>query len=980
MQSHRGLKHSFMRLFLVSLVLVALVWSLTCAVADPEFVGYVVDDETGEPIPDAKVTVFNRRYYRRYTSRWYSSAGTTTDEEGRFQLEMVQDRGYLFFVYHEADSEIDYVPYGIYHNPSGGTSEETIRLCKSATLILDGRDFFVQTSAIPDITIRVLEPDELDPIEYGEVNLYYGSGSSTVSGYLGKPSGEVYVPADRGFVVKVIANVEGSEGQITETIQLEDFAQHGLSVGGVTSVDLRTKVLPQSFDTITNKTAVLTDLILEKEEQGFFLAVDRQKLGRAESLTSAAQSHLESGRYDAAFTSLREGYVILSDLENSITSMLGDAERSVFVLVAFIAITSQVIAHLLYEDSSRKLITGGVSFFALLGALYYLHPGAQITETSEILWVSAVTLTTVSLASVIVPMLMKRGKQTANATIQHMVLPILSISKRSLRRRKLRFLLTLTSVLMLVASFISLTSFTSGYGLSLEKIDDPIGKGGVMIRTPDPPPTQDTAPFSGGIGVSGPLPLDSGLVKWFTDSDEVTEVHRRIENQPHRQYREGYSPVAYVDGTHVFGILAVDALYEAEVNRLESAVIEGRYIGNGIGEAMVSEEMAGKIGASVGDTYSLQAQGNTYELTVVGILDDDRLSQLTDLDGDTLLPRKIIEFARIEYDGPDYVVEALAPCTPDEVVITNLETVVNMTFLKLTRLNLVLEPSVDQVEYARTTALNRGFRVWASTGSGVYLAQLAGYFGGKGLPIVIPWIIVVLNVVVTMMNAYFERRQEVTIFSSIGMNPRHISSIFLAEAAVTGILGGCLGYILGLGAYKFIYLVTPALQVKQKVSALWSIGAIGISLAAVLIGGMVALRNSVSITPSLMRRWRIDAKGNSRAETTIELPVHVFTEELDEYLDFLEGKLRDGMNGWEMRVRMLSREVEDESTVFTFIYSSATPEIYGLYSKNRVVIEFGEDGTYSTTLFTGGDEESVKKAGGFMRRICLDWSMKREDI
>jgi hypothetical protein len=380
----------------------------------------------------------------------------------------------------------------------------------------------------------------------------------------------------------------------------------------------------------------------------------------------------------------------------------------------------------------------------------------------------------------------------------------------------------------------------------------------------------------------------------------------------------------------------------------------------------------------LGDTFAFRAHERTHELTVVALLDDAILEELTDIDGDTILPRKIIEKERIEADGPDFIIEAVAPCSPDEVVITNLGTTVNMTWLMLTRLNLMLEPDVDALEYARTTALNRGFRVWASTDTGVYLAQLTGYFGGKGLPIIIPWVIVVLNVIVTMMNAYFERRKEVMIFSSIGMNPRHISAIFLAEAAVTGILGGCLGYLVGLGAYKFIYLVTPALQVKQKVSAVWSLGAIGISLAAVLIGGMVALRNSVSITPSLMRRWKVATLGDSEIETRIELPIHAFPEELDEYTNFIEEKLIEGMKGREMMVSILKKTVEDDTRVFSFIYKSTNGGISSLYTKNRVVIEPIADGTYSTTLFLEGDFESIKKSGGFMRRVCLDWSMKRE--
>jgi len=106
--------------------------------------------------------------------------------------------------------------------------------------------------------------------------------------------------------------------------------------------------------------------------------------------------------------------------------------------------------------------------------------------------------------------------------------------------------------------------------------------------------------------------------------------------------------------------------------------------------------------------------------------------------------------------------------------------------------------------------------------------------------------------------------------------------------------------------------------------------------------------------------------------------IDVIAEELEEYTDFIEEKLKEGKKGREMAVRMLKKNVEDDSRVFSFIYSSASGGIASLYTKNRVVIGPAVDGVYSTTLFTDGDDDSVKKSGGFMRRVCLGWSMKRE--
>ena len=238
----------------------------------------------------------------------------------------------------------------------------------------------------------------------------------------------------------------------------------------------------------------------------------------------------------------------------------------------------------------------------------------------------------------------------------------------------------------------------------------------------------------------------------------------------------------------------------------------------------------------------------------------------------------------------------------------------------------------------------------------------------------------VLNVVVTMMNAYYERRHEVMIYSSIGMNPRHVSSIFLAEAAVIGVIGGCLGYLMGLGAYKIIYLLTPALQVKQKVSAFWSIAAIGISMMAVLVGGLSALKNSTSITPSLRRRWTIDRKQDSSIETEIIIPVQVYDEEIDEYIEFIKEKLEKAKKGRNMIVKMPKiTQISEKHWEYWYIYASANSQISALYSRNRLEVEKIEGKTYTTTLFTIGDTESIKQAGSFVRQIGLDWSLQREE-
>ncbi len=943
--------------------------------------GTILDEATGEPIPDAKITINYRRYGRYWSNRWSSYGSTTADNEGKYSIRFETDNEYWIIITHtNTAGEHDYVPYGVNYRASDEQVTGDFSLMRSATISFDGLAYFIETTVIPETTFRILEPTSNDIIPYGSMNLVYGSGSGTVSSQLGLPTNRVYVPSGMSFLIEAQSYVSYGGKNIQRTLIIDEFNETTMEPLQFEEIDLRSHVLPQGIATLQNETSVVESLINAKEDEGFFLAVERQQISKIKQTTNAAIQLVEQERYAEAFTKSRETYVLISDLKNGLNNLLLDASRSVYILIGFIALTSTLIASLLFENNIRKITSSLALFIILVLSLYYLHPGSQVASFEELIKVSALSLASANIIMLALPMFMNRSSSGRDVSLVNMTVPIFSIAKRSLRRRRLRFALTLTSVLLLVASFISLTSFTSGYGLSFTKTTDTVLKTGVMIRTPDPPLEIAPAPFCGGIGVSGPLPLDESLLQWYHQMDEVNYVVPRYENYAQRQYREAYNPIARIGRTPIFGIVAINPEMEAKVNRLDSALVEGRYLGDAVGEALISVGLAERLSSSIGDSFSMTSQEKTHELTIVGLLDDETLSDLTDIDGRSILPQKIIEWERVEMDGPDFVVEALAPCSPDEVIWINFDTGENMSALWLLRINLLLQEDVDVMEFARSTALNRGFRSWASTLTGVYLAQLTGYFEGKGLPIVIPWVIVVLNVVVTMMNAYYERRHEVMIYSSIGMNPRHVSGIFLAEAAVIGVIGGCIGYLLGLSAYKIIYILTPALQVKQKVSAYWSVAAIGISMMAVLVGGLSALKNSTSITPSLRRRWTIDKKQDSSDETRIVIPVQVYEEEINEYIAFISEKLEHAKNGNDMIVKMPKMtQIGEHSWEYRFIYCSASTQISALYTRNRLIVENGLEKTYTTTLYTLGEINSVKQAGGFMRQIGLEWSLQREE-
>jgi hypothetical protein len=252
---------------------------------------------------------------------------------------------------------------------------------------------------------------------------------------------------------------------------------------------------------------------------------------------------------------------------------------------------------------------------------------------------------------------------------------------------------------------------------------------------------------------------------------------------------------------------------------------------------------------------------------------------------------------------------------------------------------------------------------------------------GKGLPLLIPWGIVVLNVVTTMLNSMYERRKEINILSSIGLNPLHVSGVFLAEAMILGIVAGGLGYILGLGWYPLMAQFQWAPDVQQKISAKWSLAAIGISVASVTIGSILAMRGSVVLTPSLRRRWGIEKLDKtSDGFYVMPLPIQVEEDRLSLFVSFTEEYIK-GFGDAESIPYIVSVKLEpgEEARIskydVSFYYSQSDSIIDRRFVYNRISISRKpEEEAYSVVLESKGEKDAAQLVGAFARKMVFDWA------
>jgi hypothetical protein len=168
-----------------------------------------------------------------------------------------------------------------------------------------------------------------------------------------------------------------------------------------------------------------------------------------------------------------------------------------------------------------------------------------------------------------------------------------------------------------------------------------------------------------------------------------------------------------------------------------------------------------------------------------------------------------------------------------------------------------------------------GFNLYAGTGKTIMKWSAIGRTSISGMgDLIIPILIAALIVLNTMLGAVYERVKEIHIFSSIGLAPSHIATLFMAESFVYAILGAIFGYLIGQGMAKVItvFHLLPGLYLNY--SSVSAVASTAIVIGVVLLSTVYPARKASEVaTPAIERRWAVpDPKGD---EWNIPMPFAV---------------------------------------------------------------------------------------------------------
>jgi hypothetical protein len=138
----------------------------------------------------------------------------------------------------------------------------------------------------------------------------------------------------------------------------------------------------------------------------------------------------------------------------------------------------------------------------------------------------------------------------------------------------------------------------------------------------------------------------------------------------------------------------------------------------------------------------------------------------------------------------------------------------------------------------------------------------------------VPSLLAALIVFNTMLGSIYERTREIGIFTSVGLAPKHVGALFLAESIVHAVVGTVVGYLLGQGISLVIhtYGLLPGLQLNYSSSATMLLS---LFVMAVVIGSSIypALKAKELAVPGVEARWHLPEAVGDTME--IELPFTV---------------------------------------------------------------------------------------------------------
>ena len=152
---------------------------------------------------------------------------------------------------------------------------------------------------------------------------------------------------------------------------------------------------------------------------------------------------------------------------------------------------------------------------------------------------------------------------------------------------------------------------------------------------------------------------------------------------------------------------------------------------------------------------------------------------------------------------------------------------------------------------------------------------------------------------------------------------------------------------------------------------------ISLSVSAILSGSLIALNNSVVITPSLMRIWKVKPQANLSAPFEVDVPIKLLSEEVIPYRDYILKRIEDYQEHPEKMTSTIKYNEIENGWVISFVYKSTTSMTGNFYTSNNLYITKSDNSEYTVVLMSRGESEWAHDIGTLIRLFSMDFSTQK---
>ena len=181
--------------------------------------------------------------------------------------------------------------------------------------------------------------------------------------------------------------------------------------------------------------------------------------------------------------------------------------------------------------------------------------------------------------------------------------------------------------------------------------------------------------------------------------------------------------------------------------------------------------------------------------------------------------------------------------------------------------------------------------IFAGESNGVWFFSPSNTMSYSGVPnILIPLIISIFIVLNTMISSVYERKNEIAVYTSVGLAPSHVSFLFIAEALALAVISVVLGYLLAQVSAALFSSTSYWAGITVNYSSLAGVAAMILVIAVVLISVIYPSKVAAKIAiPDVNRSFKLPAAVDDKIE--VILPFFMKHEEHESIGGFIHSYL-----------------------------------------------------------------------------------------